>query len=190
MGMPLIRTSRLLLRGWRDDDRDGFAAMNRDPRVMEFFVRPLTLQESNAFLDRIRDCWTHSRYGLWAVERSDLGCFIGYVGLWPATFEARFTPAVEVGWRLAASHWGHGFATEAARQALRFGFDMVGLEEIVSFTAAGNLRSRRVMQRLGMQWDPADDFDHPWVPNGHRLQPHVLYRLSRLGLDDVTGESR
>jgi RimJ/RimL family protein N-acetyltransferase len=174
------------MRAWDGRDRDAFAAMNRDPRVMEHLVKPLTREESDAFVDRMERCWQDLGYGLWAVERTDLGRFIGYVGLWPATFEAAFTPAVEVGWRLAAEHWGHGFATEAAHRALRFGFQVVGLAKIVSFTAVGNVRSWRVMERLGMQQDP-DGFDHPLVPEGHPLRRHVLYRISTRRYAQVHG---
>lgn len=177
--IPQVRTGRLLLREWRETDREPYAAMNRDPRVMEHFVQVRTREQSDESVDRIRTCWRDRSYGLWAVERLDTAMFIGYVGLWPAEFDAPFTPAVEVGWRLAAEHWGNGFATEAARKAVRFGFDMVGLDEIVSFTPVGNVRSWRVMERLGMTRDPSGDFDHPNVPEGHPVRPHVFYRLPR-----------
>ena len=177
--VPEVRTERLLLRGWRAADRTDFAAMNVDPLVVQQLLGPLSRDESDAFVDRIAACWRERGYGLWAVERCDVGRFVGYVGLWPAVFEAPFTPAVEVGWRLAAPEWGNGFATEAGRAALTFGFEVVGLDEIVSFTAVTNVRSWRVMQRLGMQREPAGDFEHPRVPVGHPLRPHVLYRLSR-----------
>jgi RimJ/RimL family protein N-acetyltransferase len=173
----VVRTSRLLLRAWRASDREPFAAMNADPRVMEHFPEIYSRERSDAFVDRIAARWEELGYGLWAVERLDLGRFIGYVGLWPATFDAPFTPAIEVGWRLAAEHWRNGFATEGARASLRYGFDSLGLEEIVSFTAMTNVRSWRVMERLGMQRDPDGAFNHPMVPAGHRVQPHVLYRM-------------
>jgi RimJ/RimL family protein N-acetyltransferase len=111
------------------------------------------------------------------VERKDTGRFIGYIGLWPATFPAHFTPAVEVGWRLAADQWGHGYATEGARAALDYGFNTVGLDEIVSFTSAINVHSWRVMERLGMRRDVNGDFEHPNVPAGHPVRHHVLYRI-------------
>lgn len=187
MTVPEVRTARLLLRGWRDADREPFAAMNSDPVVMEHFPETYGRERSDAFVDRIMARWAELRYGLWAAERLDSREFIGYVGLWPATFEAPFTPAVEVGWRLAAAHWGHGFATEGARQALRYGFDTVGLDEIVSFTAVGNVRSWRVMQRLGMVRDEAGDFEHPNIPPGHPVRPHVLYRLSAAGWRAAAG---
>ncbi len=150
--------------------------MNADPIVMEHFPAVLTPGESDAFVDRIERHFDEHGCGLWAVEELDAQSFIGYVGLWPATFEAHFTPAVEVGWRLRRESWGHGYATEAARAALAYGFGVLQLDEIVSMTAITNVRSQRVMQKLGMTRDPSDDFDHPTLPQGHRLQRHVLYR--------------
>ena len=177
--IPRLRTDRLLLREWLDSDREPFAALNADPEVMRFMSRALDRAESDALIDRMRRHWQTDGHGLWAVERLDDGSFIGFVGLATWSFEAHFMPAVEVGWRLAHSAWGHGFATEAARAALRFGFETLGLDEIVSFTTPANVRSRAVMERLGMTRDPADDFDHPHLPPGHPVRPHVLYRLSR-----------
>ncbi len=165
-----------MLRRWRAADRDPFAALNADPVVMEHFVAPLTRGESDGLVDRIEDHFDREGWGLWAVEVADTGTFIGFTGLWPATFDAPFTPAVEVGWRLAQEGWGQGYATEAARASLQDGFDRVGLDEVVSMTAVGNSRSRSVMERLGMARDPADDFDHPNVPVGHPIRRHVLYR--------------
>jgi ribosomal-protein-alanine N-acetyltransferase len=172
-------TERLLLRGWRDDDREPFAALNADPAVMEHFPAPMTRAESDAFVDRIVAQHDEHGWGLWAVEVRATGRFIGFTGLAVPRFEAHFTPAVEVGWRLARDAWGSGYASEAARAAVAFGFDELGLEQIVSFTAVGNLRSRAVMGRIGMTHDPADDFDHPALPEGHALRRHVLYRLAR-----------
>jgi ribosomal-protein-alanine N-acetyltransferase len=172
-----VQTERLRLRRWRDEDRTPFAALNADPEVMEFFPAKLSRAESDAFIDKVEAMFDARGYGLWAVDDTD--GFIGYVGLWPAEFPAHFTPAVEIGWRLARSAWGKGYATEAARRALEFGFDELGLSAIVSFTAVLNVRSQRVMQRIGMVRDTAGDFDHPNVPAGHRLRPHVLYRLGR-----------
>lgn len=178
-GVVERRTERLLLRGFRDEDRDAFAALNADPEVMLWLQGPQERARSDAFVDRILRRWTERGWGLWALERTDTGEFIGYTGLWPAEFEAPFTPAVEVGWRLARAHWGQGFASEAAREALRFGFEDVGLAEIVSFTAVGNERSWRVMERIGLVRDPDGDFEHPAVPEGHPVRPHVFYRLPR-----------
>lgn len=175
--VPELRTERLLLRGWRAGDRPLFAALNADPQVMEFFPAALSRAESDAFVDRIEAHWAANGYGLWAVEVPGVAPFVGYIGLWDAVFEAPFTPSVEVGWRLARSAWGHGYATEGARAALSYGYGVLRLPEILTFTAAVNLRSRAVMERLGMTRDPAEDFDHPRVPEGHVLRRHVLYRL-------------
>jgi RimJ/RimL family protein N-acetyltransferase len=176
---PRITTQRLLLREWQDPDRHAFAQMNADPRVSEFLVGPVTRADSDDMVDRIDRCWRERGYGLWATERRDSGTFIGYVGLWPATFDASFTPAVEVGWRLAPAHWGNGFATEGALEAMRYGFEVMDMTEIVSFTAAANERSWRVMQRLGMSRDPDGDFEHPAFEPGDPSRRQVLYRLDR-----------
>jgi RimJ/RimL family protein N-acetyltransferase len=172
-------TERLIMRRWRESDREPFAAMNADPEVMEHFPSPLTRAESDAFVDKIE--WGFGEYGysLWALEVRETGDFIGFAGLLLQTFEAPFTPAVEVGWRLARHAWGHGYATEAGARALEYGFTEAGLEEIVSMTARLNVRSQAVMERLGLTRDPADDFDFPRLPEGHPLRPSVLYRISR-----------
>ena len=175
--VPVLRTKRLLLRPWRPEDRQPFAELNADPEVMEFFVSPMTREASDAFVDRIEAGFTEHGFGVWAVELLDQGAFIGFAGLLHQTFEAPFTPAFEIGYRLARPAWGQGYATEAAREAVRHGFERVGLDEIVSMTATGNVRSQAVMKKLGMTHDPADDFDHPRVPDGHPLKRHVLYRL-------------
>jgi RimJ/RimL family protein N-acetyltransferase len=153
--------------------------MNADPRVMEFFPGPLTRQETEAMLGRIRDHFAQRGFGLWAVEVPGVADFIGFIGLMVPRFEAHFTPCVEVGWRLAFEHWGHGYATEGARAALEFGFQRLGLEEIVSMTVPANRRSWHVMEKLGMTRSPDDDFDHPLLPEGHPLRRHILYRLRR-----------
>ena len=182
-----LRTQRLLLRRWREDDRASFAALNADPEVMEHFPATMTRAESDAFADRIATHLDEVGWGLWAVEVVATGQFIGFTGLAVPRFEAHFTPAVEIGWRLARSAWGHGYATEAARGVLEFGFSDLELSEIVSFTAVDNRRSRAVMERVGMTHDPADDFDHPLLPEGHRLRRHVLYRR---GVSGTTGQRR
>jgi ribosomal-protein-alanine N-acetyltransferase len=174
----VLKTDRLVLRRWRLDDRIPFARMNADPDVMEFFVSPLTREESDAFVDRIEAGFAEDGFGLWAVEEIEAGRFIGFTGLIYQTFQAHFTPAVEVGFRLARHAWGRGYATEAATEAVRYGFEAAGLAEIVSMTAIQNARSQAVMRKLGMTHDPADDFDHPRVPDGHPLKRHVLYRLT------------
>lgn len=177
--MPIhLETSRLLLRRWCPADRAPFAALNADPLVMRYFPAPLTQAESDALADRIQSHFDQHGFGLWAVERKNLCPFLGFVGLAIPRFEAPFTPCVEVGWRLARDHWGQGYAPEAARAALDWGFQHLKIPEIVSFTAHQNLPSRRVMEKLGMTHHPHDDFDHPLLPINHPLRPHVLYRLS------------
>lgn len=175
----MIVTERLILRRWTGSDRAPFAAMNADPEVMEHYPSLLDPAASDALVDRIEAQFEELGYGLWALEVRSTGEFIGYTGLLRQTFAARFTPTVEVGWRLARPAWRQGYATEAARSSLDRGFTTLGLDEIVSMTAVGNVRSRRVMQRLGMTHDPADDFLHPNVEAGSPLQPHVLYRIRR-----------
>jgi ribosomal-protein-alanine N-acetyltransferase len=175
---PELRTARLLLRRWREADREPFAALNADPEVMAHFPEPLTRQRSDHMIELIEAEFERNEFGLWALEVLDTGQFIGFAGMNEVAFTAHFTPAVEVGWRLARAAWGHGYATEAARAALACGFDVAGLPEVVSFTSATNLRSQAVMRRLGMTHEPADDFDHPHLPLGHRLRRHVLHRLT------------
>lgn len=153
--------------------------MGADPAVMEHFPGLLDRAESDALVDRAAAGWDANAFGLWVLERRADGQFLGFAGLSRPSWEAHFTPAVEVGWRLARDAWGHGYATEAARAALAYGFETVDLDEIVSYTVPANLRSRAVMERLGMTRDPADDFDHPRLPPGSPLRRHVLYRLAR-----------
>ncbi|MGW9437015.1 GNAT family N-acetyltransferase [Streptomyces sp. NPDC055607] len=180
--MPVtLRTPRLVLRQWNSSDRDPFAEMNADPEVMEFLPSLLDRQGSDAMASGISTALAAQGWGLWALESVGTGEFLGFTGLSHATFEAPFTPAVEVGWRLARRAWGKGFATEAAVAAVAFGFEELGLPEIVSFTAVGNRRSRAVMERLGMTYAPDEDFDHPKLRAGHPLGRHVLYRLARPG---------
>ena len=174
-----IETARLVLRFWHDDDLENFAAMNADPRVLEHFPSVLTRAQSDASAARIRAHLETHGYGLWAVERRDCPGFIGFAGLAHVSFEAPFTPGVEIGWRLAFEHWGNGYATEAASTAVSAGFEQIGLEEIFAFTTPANVRSRRVMEKLGFSRNPAEDFAHPALPAGHPLQRHVLYRLRR-----------
>jgi RimJ/RimL family protein N-acetyltransferase len=174
-----MTTPRLRLRRWEDRDAEPFAAMNADPRVREHFPDVLDRAESDASMARIRAHFDEHGYGVWAVELRDVPGFIGYAGLTHPRFAAPCGPCVEIGWRLAFAHWGRGYATEAARAALAVGFTEIGLAEIVSFATAGNARSRRVMEKIGMTHDPADDFDHPDLARGHELSRHVLYRLRR-----------
>jgi RimJ/RimL family protein N-acetyltransferase len=173
-----LRTDRLRLRGWLPTDRAPFAALNADPRVMEHFASVLSREESDALASRIEAHFEQHGFGLWAVEISNVTSFAGFIGLSVPRFEAHFTPCVEIGWRLATQYWGLGYATEGARAALALGFETLRLEELVSFTVPGNLRSRRVMEKIGMVHNPADDFEHPAMPEGHSLRRHVLYRVA------------
>jgi RimJ/RimL family protein N-acetyltransferase len=173
-----LETGRLLLRRWRPSDRAPFAALNADPEVMEHFPARLTRAESDAAVDRIEAGFDEHGFGLWAVEVKATGEFIGFTGLSVPSFEAHFTPAVEIGWRLARPAWGHGYASEAARRALAAGFSDYGLAEVVSFTSVGNVRSQAVMRRIGMTHDPADDFGHPRIAPDDRLHRHVLWRIT------------
>jgi RimJ/RimL family protein N-acetyltransferase len=172
-----LSSSRIRLRRWCDADRDAFAALNSDARVMEFFPALLTRAQSDAMIDFVEGHFRQHDFGLWAVEVPGVAPFIGFTGLLVKRFAAHFTPCVEVGWRLAFVHWGRGYATEAARLALGHGFATLGLSDVVSYTTIANRRSRAVMERLGMRRDPAEDFDHPELPAGHPLRRHVLYRL-------------
>jgi RimJ/RimL family protein N-acetyltransferase len=176
---PTIFTHRLHLREWRDEDLPAFAALNADPRVMEFLPKLLDRAASDALAARIREKLTERGFGLWAVAVPGVADFIGFVGLSVPAFEADFTPCVEIGWRLAFEHWGRGYAAEAARAALDYGFGRLALDEILSFTVPANLRSRGVMERIGMTRTTDDDFDHPALPDGHPLRAHVLYRAVR-----------
>ncbi len=177
-GVPELRTERLLLRAWRDADLLPFAELNADPVVMEHFPAVLSREESDAMVARIRAHFQQHGFGLWAAEVPGIAEFIGFIGLLVPSFTAHFTPCVEVGWRLARAHWGQGYASEGARAALHFGFAQCELPEIVSMTTPGNLRSRRVMEKLCMVRDPAEDFEHPRLKEGHPLRRHVLYRLA------------
>lgn len=174
--MTELRGPRVVLRSWRADDLDAFAALNADRRVMEHFAAALTREESMAMIGRMQAGIDARGWGNWVLEAG--GRCIGFVGLSVPSFDAHFTPCTEIGWRLAFDAWGRGYATEAARLALAYGFALAGLAEIVSFTAASNSRSMAVMQRIGMSRDPTGDFDHPRLA-GHPLQRHVLYRLRR-----------
>lgn len=170
-----IRTARLRLRRWHGDDAERFAQLNADPKVTRYLPGPLEREESDELLARIEAEWTESGFGLWAVEEAGSHSFVGFAGLHQVPDAMPFAPAVEVGWRLLPEYWDNGYATEAAAAAMADGFDRTGLEEIVSFTTQANIRSQRVMQRLGMRH--VGEFEHPVLPTGHPLRPHVLYRL-------------
>jgi RimJ/RimL family protein N-acetyltransferase len=185
-----LATERLILRAWREEDREAFARMNRDPAVMEFFPALLTPAESDALVDRAEAHIAAHGFGPWAVELKSTGEFIGFIGLSTPRFEAHFTPCVEIGWRLAAAHWGRGLATEGAHAVAAYGLGKLGLNELVSFTSENNIRSRRVMEKIGMTHNAADDFDHPGLPEAHCHRRHVLYRKAGSGGAKEQGNER
>lgn len=174
-----LTTERLLLREWTDQDRPEWAAMNADPRVRAYFPGVQTAAEANRDLDRFQGGLLERGWGWWALATRENNRFVGVAGLRPPGEPPNSGPGPEIGWRLAAEYWGRGYATEAALEVLRWAFETLDAPEVVAFTAEGNARSRAVMRRIGMRHCPGADFDHPAVPTGHPLQPHVTYRLSR-----------
>lgn len=172
-----LETARLKLRQWKKEDYEAFAKLNADPKVMEYFPNPLTQTQSNEMATKIETLMKKKGWGFWAVEVKSSGKFIGYVGLHEPSHALPFTPCVEIAWRLSKESWGKGYATEAAKEALRFGFETLALDEILSFTAVINQPSRAVMERLGMRYCTEADFEHPAVAVGSTLREHVVYRL-------------
>jgi RimJ/RimL family protein N-acetyltransferase len=175
----LIETERLLLRRWKEEDREPSYRMNSDPRVMEFMPECLTRAERDQLFERINEHLRKHGFGLFAAELREERLFIGFIGLAVPSFEAHFTPCVEIGWRLTVDYWGRGLATEGARAVVKYSFGELALDELVSFTVPANIRSCRLMEKIGMTSNAADDFDHPNLPEGHPLRRHVLYRLRR-----------
>jgi 3-dehydroquinate dehydratase/shikimate dehydrogenase len=179
--ISIIKTSRLILRQWRNEDLEPFAKLNADPKVMEYFPSILSREESDQMAKRIEAKIAERGWGWWAVSAPGVADFIGFIGLNhvdKSMLPAHFTPAVEIGWRLAFDYWGKEYAREGAIACLRYGFQVLNLNEIVSFTAVPNSRSRRVMEKIGMHHDPKDDFDHPKLPEELWLRRHVLYRIN------------
>lgn len=174
--VPTIETARLRLRQWTDADVEPWADMNANPRVMEFFPALTPREQSREQAARMRADLDRDGYGWFVMERKDAAGFAGVMALAHARAPLPFSPLQEIGWRLPVESWGHGYATEAGSALLAYGFETLNWPEIVAFTAAINVRSRRVMERLGMTYDPKDDFEHPRVPEGHPVRPHVLYR--------------
>jgi RimJ/RimL family protein N-acetyltransferase len=172
----IIQTGRLILRRWHSSDIEPFANLNADPRVMEFFPTTLSRAETETMISKIEEKIRQQGFGFWAAELRETKNFIGFIGLNRPGYPLSFSPCVEIGWRLAFDHWGRGYAQEGARAVLTYGFERLRLKEIVSFTTVNNLRSRRVMERIGMAYDAHGDFDHPNVPENHPLRRHVLYR--------------
>lgn len=176
--MSELSTARLVLRHWRAEDGDPWAALNADPQVMEYFPAPLSRAQSDELIERWQSELLARGWGWWAVQLRGQGQFLGAVALTVPRQPLPCSPCVEVGWRLARQHWGQGYATEAAAAALEYGFGVLGLSEVVAFTVLGNRRSRAVMERLGMV-DAQADFDHPALPAEHALARHCLYRIDR-----------
>lgn len=173
----MIETERLILRRWREEDLGSFAALNADPEVTEHFERPLRREESDAVVGQLEDHFDRHGVGEWAIERRFDRAFLGMAGLAILTPHFPVGPGFEIGYRFARHAWGAGYASEASRAALAYGFGKLGLEEVVAFTAVPNLRSQAVMKRIGMVHEPARDFDHPALPEGHRLRRHVLFAI-------------
>jgi RimJ/RimL family protein N-acetyltransferase len=176
--VPTVRTERLVLRGWRPEDRAPYAALRADPAVAEYLGGGLDRAASDAAIAAYEGHWAREGFGMWAIEVPGVAPLAGAVGLERVPAALPFAPAVEVAWRLQHGCWGRGYATEGARAALTYAFESVGLDDVVAFTAADNVRSRRVMARLGMTRDPAEDFEHPRLAAGAPLRPHVLYRVT------------
>lgn len=171
-------TERLILRQWKQSDREPFAALNANPEVMRHFPKTLTREESNDMAKTIEQRMAENVWGFWAVEEKSSGAFIGFVGLNVPGYELPFSPVIEIGWRLDNAFWGKGYAPEAARTALEIGFEQFGMKEIVAFTALDNIPSQRVMEKIGMQ--RGEEFDHPLLDEGHPLRRHIVYRIANL----------
>jgi RimJ/RimL family protein N-acetyltransferase len=181
----VIRTPRLLLRPWRASDRKPFADLNADPEVMEFFPSCLNQQESDSIAERIEAHHREHGFCFFAAELVGIVPFIGFIGISNVPFNAAFTPAIEIGWRLARPFWNRGLATEGASAVLKYAFSVLQLPEVVSFAVPANIASRRVMEKIGMKHDRASDFDQPRLPAGHPLRRHVLYRIDRNGFEQL-----
>lgn len=191
MEIPSLRGPRLLLRPFLDEDFESLVALNADPEVMRHYPAPLSRQESQALFDRLRAHFATHGFGLWAVTLRGQSESLGFVGIMHPSFTAHFTcperPCIELGWRLRRSAWGHGYASEGARLSAAHAFDVLGVDEVVAMTVPANTRSRAVMERLGMERNPDDDFDHPRIAEGHPLRRHVLYRLSAARWRELAG---
>lgn len=175
--MNVIKTERMILRTWRQDDIEAYYKINQNPKVIEFLRGPLTMQEVSDFINLVNQQYEQTGYTLWAAEEKSSGELMGFIGLNRVKWEAPFSPAVEIGWRLGSQYWQQGYATEGAKAALDYGFNQCALTEIVSFTVPENIRSIRVMEKIGLERDMNGDFAHPKLPPDHRLSKHVLYRL-------------
>jgi RimJ/RimL family protein N-acetyltransferase len=177
--MNIIETPRLILRTWQDADVEPYWQINQDPKVLEFLLVPLSIEQVRDFIAKNNQIQLQKNYSLWAVELKENRSLIGFIGLNYTDWPAHFTPAVEIGWRLGSQYWGQGYATEGAVAVLEYGFTKVGLEEIVSFTVPMNERSIKVMQKIGMSNTAEDNFLHPKLTPDHKLSSHVLYRITK-----------
>lgn len=176
--MVIIETERLILRTWEKRDAQAYYEINQDKKVIEFLLGPLTMNQVNDFIPAVNQHQEKHGYTLWATELKKTGALIGFIGLNYVPWESHFTPGVEIGWRLGSQYWGQGYATEGAQTCLQYGFEVGKLKEIVSFTVPMNVRSLRVMQKIGLRHDVHGDFAHPKLPADHQLSKHVLYRLT------------
>jgi len=179
-GLIVIETKRLILRQWREEDYEPFARLNADPKVMEYFPSVLTKNESDTLASTLKALISKRGWGFWVIEEKETGLFVGALGLHKPTEKLPFLPCVEIGWRLAHEHWGKRYATEAGEEVLRYAFEVLEIEEVVSFTAVVNKRSSALMERLGMQ-NTYENFEHSALPKGHRLREHVLYKITKDG---------
>lgn len=177
--MKILETDRLILRTLEMSDLEEMTKINQDPKVMEFFPGLQDKEQTKAFIERVQKHYNEHGYSLFAVVLTEMNTFIGFVGLLTVGFNEHFTPATEIGWRLSSNYWGKGFATEAARAVLEYAFDVLNIESLVSFTTVDNLKSRRVMENLGMTHNTEDDFDHPKLDVNSPLRRHVLYRIAK-----------
>lgn len=177
--MVILKTERLILRPWRESDLEPFAKMNANPKIREFFISTQTPEQSNQSANIMAKEIESAGWGFWAVELPGVAPFIGCIGIRPVDFSAHFTPAVEIGWRLDEAYWGKGYAVEGAFIAMKYGFEILNLPQIVSFAATTNNRSRNIMDKLGMHREFGDDFDHPNFPPDHKHKRHVLYRIDK-----------
>lgn len=177
--MKYLETEHLILRSWKEEDREPYFHINQDPKVIECLLGPLTEQQVDLFIEAMNKQQHDRNYTLWAVEEKATGGMMGFIGLNYVEWEAPFTPAVEIGWRLGSEYWGKGYATEGAKAVLEYGFEQLGLQEIVSFTVPANKRSQRVMEKIGMMREEKGDFCHPKLMADHPLSRHILCRLKR-----------
>lgn len=175
--MNIIETERLILRTWEEDDMNAYYSLNQDPKVVEFLFKMTSINQARAFIETMNRQFNAHGYTIFALEEKQTGKWIGFTGLNAPVWSERFTPCVEIGWRIRSDCWGHGYATEAAKAILDYGFKMCALDEILAWTVPANIRSIRVMEKIGMMRDFNGDFYHPEIPSGHPLSKHILYRI-------------